>query len=216
MPYTDRGWLLVLCCLLFSSSVFSQRMVNGKVTDQTGQPMVGATVAIKGTNTGVTTDIEGNYTIPVRGPDDVLIVSYVGYESQEIVVGTQTIIAVKLVESVQILDELVVIGYGSVKKSDLTGSIAVVTAENLTRTPTSTFDRALQGKAAGVMVTQTTGEPGQNLAIRIRGVGSISNNPNPIYVVDGVVTGNLNSINPYDIESMQILEGCIGIGHIRG
>jgi TonB-linked SusC/RagA family outer membrane protein len=205
-PITGKGWLLLLCCLLFSFSAFSQRTVNGKVTDPAGQPMIGATVAIKGTNTGVTTTANGNYSIPVRGPDDVLIISYVGYESQEIKVGTQTTIEVALVESVQVLDELVVIGYGSVKKSDLTGSVAVVTADNLTKTPTTTFDKALQGKAAGVMVTQTTGKPGEGISIRIRGIGSINRTPNPIYVVDGVVTGSLGAVNPYDIESMQILK----------
>jgi len=206
IPFTYRGWILLLCCLLFSVSAFSQRTVTGKVTDQAGQPLVGTTVIIKGTNTGVSTNSEGDYSIPVSGPDNVLVISYVGYETQEIRVGDQTNIKIALVESSQILEELVVIGYGTVKKNDLTGSVAVVTAENLTKSPVSTFDRALQGKAAGVMVTQTTGEPGQNVAIRIRGIGSISNNPNPIYVVDGVVTGNLNSINPYDIESMQILK----------
>jgi TonB-linked SusC/RagA family outer membrane protein len=205
-PITGRGWLLLLCFLLFSFSAFSQRTVTGKVTDQAGQPMVGATIAIKGTSTGVISDVQGNFSIPVRGPEDILVFSYVGYETQEVSVGDQSVIRILLAESAQLLDELVVIGYGTVKKNDLTGSIAVVTADNLTRTPVSTFDRALQGKAAGVMVTQTTGEPGQNPAIRIRGIGSINRSPNPIYVVDGVVTGNLNTINPYDIESMQILK----------
>jgi TonB-dependent starch-binding outer membrane protein SusC len=206
MPITRKRWLLLLCCLLFSYCSFSQRTVNGKVTDQEGEPLIGATVMIKGTATGVTTNAEGTYSIPVNGPDDVLIFSYVGFDIQEITVGTQTNINVKLGEAVQLLDELVVIGYGSVKKSDLTGSVAVITADNLTRTPTSTFDKALQGKAAGVMVTQTTGKPGESISIRVRGIGSINRNPDPIYVVDGVVTASLNTINPYDIESMQILK----------
>ena len=205
MPFTGRGWLILLCCL-FSYSAFSQRTVTGKVTDQAGQPMVGATVLIKGTNTGVATNLEGDFSIPVNGPDDMLVISYVGYEDQEIRVGTLTNIAVTLLESTQILEELVVIGYGSVKKNDLTGSVAVVTADNLTKSPTSTFDKALQGKAAGVMVTQSTGKPGEGISIRVRGIGSINTTPDPIYVVDGVVTGSLNTINPYDIESMQILK----------
>jgi TonB-linked SusC/RagA family outer membrane protein len=177
------------------------------VTDAVnGEPLIGATVQVKGSTTGTVTDISGNYTIVAGGPESVLIFSYVGYESKEQPVGDRTQLDVSLDVSATELEDVVVIGYGTVKKSDLTGSIAVVTADELTRTPTSNFQSAIQGRAPGVIVSQTSGKPGDGPSIKIRGIGSINRNADPIYVVDGVIYGSLNSINPQDIESMQILK----------
>jgi TonB-dependent starch-binding outer membrane protein SusC len=201
------GRLILLLSLFLSASTFAQRTVTGTVIDDSnGEPMIGATVLLKGTSNGTTTGLDGTYSISVPGPEAILVFSFIGSETQEVLVGDQTKIDVHLALSTQLLDELVVIGYGTVKKSDLTGSVAVVTSENLNRTPSSTFDRALQGKAAGVMVSQTSGKPGEGISIRIRGIGSINKAADPIYVIDGVVTGAINSINPNDIESMQILK----------
>ncbi|MFN8207698.1 MAG: TonB-dependent receptor [Bacteroidales bacterium] len=207
VPLYWTGRLIFILSLFISTAAYSQRTVTGVVIDDvTGDPMIGATILIKGTTLGTTTDLDGKYSIEVAGSDAILVFSFVGSETQEIVVGDQQVINVRLLLSTKLLDELVVIGYGTVKKSDLTGSVAVVTSENLNRTPTSTFDKALQGKAAGVMVSQTSGKPGEGVAIRIRGLGSINKSSDPIYVVDGVITGSINSINPQDIESMQILK----------
>jgi TonB-linked SusC/RagA family outer membrane protein len=196
-----------VCLLLFPALAFGQRTITGKVTDATNnEPLIGSTVQVKGTTVGTVTDMEGTYRIEVSGGEDVLVFSYVGYESTEVEVGDRTEINISLDLSATELEDVVVIGYGTVKKSDLTGSVAVVTAEELTRTPASNFQTALQGKAPGVIVSQTSGKPGSGPAIRIRGIGSINRNSDPMYVVDGVVYGSLQSINPQDIESMQILK----------
>ncbi|HQH40568.1 MAG TPA: TonB-dependent receptor [Bacteroidales bacterium] len=187
--------------------VFAQQTVTGKVTDaNNGEPLTGATVLIKGTTIGTVTDLDGSYQIKTSTPDDVLVFSFVGYLSQEIKVADQTVINVALKEENIQLDELVVIGYGTVKKKDLTGSVAVVSAGDITKSPLPTFTQALQGKAAGVYVAQTSGKPGEGISIRVRGIGSINRSSDPIYVVDGIITGNLNSINPNDIETLQVLK----------
>ena len=198
--------IVVLIFLVsFTQEMMAQQTVTGTVMDgTTDQPLIGATVQVKGTSTGVVTDLNGNYTI-TASPDDALVFSYVGYINEEVEVGSKTEINLTLEESFESIQELVVIGYGTVKKEDLTGSVSVVTPEELNRTPAPTIDRALQGRAAGVVVNQT-GVPGKGVQVRIRGVGSISRDPDPLYVIDGVMTGNMNSINPADIESMQILK----------
>lgn len=202
-----RILIYVLCLLLFSALSYGQRNISGKLTDaESGDPLIGATVQVKGTTVGTVTDLNGNYTIQVDGSEDILVFSYVGYESTEVKVGDKNQVDVSLSVSTTELEDVVVIGYGTVKKSDLTGSVAVVTAEELTRTPSPNFQTALQGKAPGVIVSQTSGKPGDGPSIRIRGVGSINRDSDPIYVVDGVVYGSLQSINPQDIESMQILK----------
>ena len=191
---------------LFAQGLFAQQSVTGKVTDAAdGQGVPGANVVVKGTTTGAITNREGNYTIDVSDPEAVLQFSYIGYLTQEILVAGLTQIDVELREDIQSLDEVVVIGYGTVKKEDLTGSVAVVTAEELARTPASTLGRALQGRASGVMVTQN-GQPGTGATIRIRGIGSINQRPEPLVVVDGVVGGSAYDINPNDIESFQVLK----------
>jgi len=202
-------FIKLLCAgiLIFSAQgLFAQQSVSGRVTDAAdGQGVPGANVVVKGTTTGAITDMEGNYSITVPGADAVLVFSYIGYHDQEIVVSNQTSIEVALAEDVQALDEVVVIGYGTVKKDDLTGAVAVVTSEELSRTPATSLARAIQGRASGVLVTQS-GDPGVGPTIRIRGTGSINQNPNPLYVIDGVVGGSMNDINPNDIESFQVLK----------
>lgn len=196
--------LVLLLC--FQVSFGQKREITGKVTDaRNGEPLIGATVLVKGTTIGTVTDIQGNFTINA-GSDDILVFSYISYESIEVPVGDRTVINLSLNESATELEDVVVIGYGTVKKEDLTGAVAVVTADELNRTPAANFQQAMQGKAAGVIVSQTSGSPGAAPSIRIRGVGSINQNPNPVYVIDGVITGSLNAINPADIESMQILK----------
>ncbi len=194
--------------LLFAASVslYGQRTVTGTVTDAAdGQGVPGANVVIKGTTAGAITDLEGNYTITVEGADDILVFSYIGYLTQEIAVGAQTAIDVALQEDIQALDEVVVIGYGTVKKEDLTGSVAVVSAEDLNKVPSSSLARAIQGRASGVLVTQS-GSPGSGPTIRIRGIGSINSSPNPLYIIDGVRAGGLGGLNTNDIETFQVLK----------
>jgi len=199
--------LFVLSLFLFSSQVFAQTSISGRVTDAaTGEPLIGATVVVLGSSTGTVTDLDGQYEIRVPGTDAVLEFTYVGYETQDIEVGNQTIIDVSMIESATELEDVVVIGYGTVKKEDLTGAVSVVTSEDLNRTPASTFQKALQGRAPGVFVSQTSGRPGSGTNIYVRGIGSINRNANPIYIVDGIRTGSLNQINPADIESLQVLK----------
>ncbi len=195
----------LLALLLMVQTSFAQINVTGNVTDEiTGEALIGATVRTKGTTQGAITDIDGNYSLSVAA-DAVLVFSYVGYLEEEIPVNGQTVINAALAPSIEMLSEMVVIGYGVVKKSDLTGSVAVVTAEDLNRIPASTFTQAMQGRASGVTVTRS-GSPGSNAKIQVRGIGSINRSGNPIYVIDGVITGSLNSVNPNDIESINILK----------
>ena len=183
-----------------------EQTISGRVTGDDGLPLIGATVQAKGSQTGTVTDVNGNYNISV--PDDVttLIVSYVSYTTQEIAINGRTVIDVILSASTSILDEVVVVGYGTLKKSDLTGSLASVTAKDFEQQPLTRIDQALQGRAAGVAVTQSSGAPGAGFKIRIRGANSISGNNNPLYVVDGLVVGDINSLNVNDIASMEVLK----------
>lgn len=199
-------WLFLATLLFQGSALFAQQTITGKVIEaSSGETLIGATVVIKGTTFGAVTNLDGNYSINVPNLQDTLVFSFVGYQSQEVPIAGRTVINIQMQTSDVLLSEMVVIGYGTVKKSDLTGSVAVVSSEDLTRIPASNFTRALQGRAPGVMVTQS-GSPGSNAQIRIRGVGSINQSPNPIYVIDGVITGGLGNVNPTDIESIQVLK----------
>lgn len=179
------------------------RTVTCVITDDMG-PVAGANVMIKGTSTGNISDMEGQAILENVPENAVLVVSFIGYITQEIPVRNQTLIQVKLVEDSQALDEVVVVGYGTQAKKDITGSVAVVSAEALAETPVSTFAEALQGKAAGVYVS-STGAPGAETTIRIRGVGSV-NGSDPLVVVDGVSNVSIDAVNPNDIESLQVLK----------
>lgn len=183
------------------------RTITGTVTDVArNEPLPGVSIIQKGTTRGTTTDKDGAFQISVQNEDVVLVFSYVGYEKQEVTIGSQSSLTVRLKGDEKSLDEVVVVGYGTVKKSDLTGSVAKVGEENIKATPIVALDRAMQGRAAGVLVTQGSARPGGATAIRIRGTGSVNASNEPLYVIDGFPTGNLNSINPNDIESIEILK----------
>lgn len=202
-------FIAVLALLLGSTSLLAQRVINGSVKDgKTNEPLIGATVQIKGLSSGTVTDFDGNYQISVQSDTETLIFGYVGFTPQEFVVGSQTQINVDLIEDVKELTEIVVVGYASTKKVDLTGSVSVVSSDDLAKTNASRVDKALQGKAAGVIISQTSGRPGQGMNVRIRGIGSINKDAQPLYIIDGLQGGGdlLNTINPSDIESVSVLK----------
>ncbi|MFT4566333.1 MAG: TonB-linked SusC/RagA family outer membrane protein [Saprospiraceae bacterium] len=196
--------LIVISGLLLTSSITAEQNITGNVSDADG-PLIGASIIAKGTSIGTITDVDGNFTLTVADDANVLVVSYVGYDSQEIDIMNQSSINVML-SSNSILDEVVVVGYGSMRKSDLTGSLASVSARDFEKQPLTRIDQALQGRAAGVSVNQTSGAPGAGFKIRIRGANSISGNNTPLYVVDGLVVGDINSLNVNDISSMEVLK----------
>lgn len=180
--------------------------IKGKVTDTEGNPLPGVNIVEKGTTIGAVTDLNGEYTISVSSPEATLSFSYVGFLTEEIEVSNQTKIDIVLVEDIQSLDEVVVIGYGTMKKSDLTGAVASVKSEDLERVPVLGIDQAMQGRASGVFVSNNNANPGGEVNIRIRGTNSIQGDNEPLYVIDGYVGGNINTVNPADIESMEILK----------
>ncbi|HYG40479.1 MAG TPA: TonB-dependent receptor [Cytophagales bacterium] len=179
--------------------------IEGTVTDaETGEQLIGVTIQIKGTTVGTITDIEGHYLIQAS-PDDSLVFSFIGYVTQTIGVGNRTLLDVQLSTDVETLSEVVIVGYGTQRKSDLTGSVSSIRGKDLTQIPSNNPMQALQGKVAGVQVTSSTGAPGAAPVVRIRGVGTF-NNASPIYVVDGVILDDISFLNPADIESMEILK----------
>ncbi|WCT11428.1 TonB-dependent receptor [Mucilaginibacter jinjuensis] len=181
--------------------------VTGKITDDAGLPIIGATVTEKGTTNGVSAGVDGTFKLNVSGPNAVLVVQFLGYTPKEITVGTQTVINVVLAADVKALNEVVVIGYGTQKKSVVTGAISHVGAKDIQDQQVTRIDQALQGRTSGVNVVQSSGAPGSSPTIRIRGITSI-NNSNPLYVIDGVVVlnGGLDNVNPNDVESIEVLK----------
>ncbi len=180
-----------------------QSTVTGTVTDDTGTPLPGASIVVKGTTNGTQTDFDGNYTIEADS-DATLVVSYIGYATQEIAVNGQSTINVTMAEDANVLEEVILVGYGTQSRVSVTNAISSVNNEDLVETPALGVQQALQGRAAGVQVTNT-GAPGSAPQVVIRGLGTFGNN-NPLYVVDGVPTNNLNSIPPEAIESVEILK----------
>lgn len=196
---------LIVFLTMLVGAVQAQMTVSGKVTDaETRGPIAGATVTVKGTANAVATDEQGNFKLTLTGGQTVLVISSNGYLSRE-VNGAAGNVSVTLDTDVKALQSVIVTGYTSQRKKDITGAVAVVSAKDLTSTPTASVTQMLQGKAAGVVVGNDN-SPGGGTMVRIRGFGTINNN-SPLYVIDGVPTqGTLNNINPYDIESMQVLK----------
>ena len=192
--------------ILQAPSVSTDQLIAGTVTDETGEGIPGVSVLVKGTQRGTTTDVQGHYQFNVPDANAVLIFSYVGYLTQEVTVGNRSTITITLQTDSKSLNEVVVVGYGTVKKSDLTGAVAKVGETDIKATPIVAFDRALQGRAAGVQVVQNSARPGGAATIRIRGSGSVNASNDPLYVIDGFPTTGLNSINPSDIESIDVLK----------
>ena len=183
------------------------KKVTGVVVDGTGEPVIGANVVVKGTTNGTITDFDGNYTIEGVPADGVLVISYIGYLSQEIPVGNQSAINVTLKEDTQTLDEVVVVGYGTMRKSDVTGSISTAKGEEMLKAQNFSALDNLRGKAAGVNIFSNSSQPGAyGSRVVIRGQATINASSDPLYVVDGVVMENFYLMNPNDIESMEVLK----------
>jgi len=199
--------IIALCCLFLITwtAQAQERKVTGKVLSAAdGQGLPGASVMVKGTKVGVATGAGGEFTIAVKGANDVLLVTSVGFQNQEVRVGSQSNITVRLSEDVANLTEVVVTGYGTQSKRDITGAVTTVNAKDLQSVPATTFAQQLQGRASGLSIVNDA-TPGGNATVRIRGFGTIGNN-DPLFIIDGVPTENQGNLNPNDIETIQILK----------
>ncbi|MBN8679692.1 MAG: TonB-dependent receptor [Chitinophagales bacterium] len=208
----------ILLCLMVVAGAYAQRTISGTVTDQSGEALIGATVAVKNTSVGAVTDVDGRYTIQVAKSDAILMFSYTGYATQEIAVGAGSVVDVTLVENANVMDEVVVIGYGKQIRSTLTGNIAKVNNENIKGMPVVSVEQAMQGQAAGVNIETVNGKVGAAARVRVRGVGSINAGTEPLFVVDGIPLSKdsrntygaglnpLADINFNDIESIEVLK----------
>ena len=188
--------------------------VSGTVTDSDGVPLPGANVLVKGTSVGVVTDFDGNYQINVPDGGEILVFSYLGFKTLEVPIDGQSTINALLESDSAALDEVVVIGYGEVRRKDLTGSVSKVGGDDLANLPAARIDQNLQGRASGVQVSQISGQPGAATTIRIRGGNSIEGNNEPLWVIDGIIVGtdyNLSNLNSNDIQSIDILKDAVAV-----
>lgn len=216
MTSTGRLWLWILGFVILGNNAFAQKTITGKVTDANDKSeMIGVTVSVKGTTIGTQTDLSGNYSIKLPEGPATLVFSFIGKLSQEVVVGNQTTINVALVDDSKQLEEVVVVAYGTRKKADLTGSVIAINSKDFQKGNIQSGEQLLQGKVAGLQVTNGGGQAGGGSTIRIRGAASLNASNDPLIVIDGIpVEGNsisgsanlLNTINPNDIESMSVLK----------
>jgi TonB-dependent SusC/RagA subfamily outer membrane receptor len=193
--------------VLSTTNVQQQKnVVKGRVVDEKGEPIIGASVAEKGSSTGTITDTNGDFSIAVP-KNSTLVISYIGYSTLQVAVGGRSNVKVTMTENTKALDEVVVIGYGSVKRSDLTSSVSKITDKAITDRPIVTMSEALQGQLAGVQAQATSGGvPGQEMTIRVRGFNTINGDSSPLYVIDGVPRDGMSDLNPSDISSIQVLK----------
>lgn len=209
MKITTKFQRLFLCFTLtllsFSYAQAQTYLVSGTITNETQEPIPGVNILIQNTTRGTISDIEGKYSIEVSEENSVLVFSMMGFETQVIDSKGRSVIDVVLVEDNKLLEEIVVVGYGTMKKSDLTGSIESIDNEELSKRAVISADQALQGKVSGVQITQLDGTPGGKVSVKIRGIGTIGNS-DPLIIVDGMEVDNLNSVNPNDIASMEVLK----------
>jgi TonB-dependent SusC/RagA subfamily outer membrane receptor len=201
--------LAFLAVLVLSMAAIAQdsRTITGKVTDSNGDPLPGANIVVKGTTSGVVTDLEGNYQITVTDPDNAILeCSFIGFITEQYTIGGESVINVSLDEDVTTLDELVVIGYGTVKKRDLTGSVSSIKSSEITKTASNNALQSMQGRIAGLDITKASGESGSELNITLRGNRSVWASNAPLFLVDGVEYGSNLDINSSDIESIEVLK----------
>jgi TonB-linked SusC/RagA family outer membrane protein len=196
----------LLISILFAWTASAQpQFISGTVTDADGNPMLGVTVVVKGTTTGTITEFDGTYQVSAAA-SDVLIFSYIGYVTQEIAVGDRSAINVVMAENAVLLEGVVVIGYGTQKKKDLTTAVVTIDEKTIRDRPMVSAAEALQGTAAGVQVVQPSGKPGGDISVRVRGATSVLAGNEPLYIVDGVPTTDIRGLNPGDIETMSVLK----------
>ena len=206
-----RKWVgkflsMVLIMVLLTGMAFAQqKIVSGKISDETGVPVPGATVIVKGTTIGVVTDMDGKFSISVPAGSKTLAISFIGMKSQEIQIGTQTSYAVTMVAETVGIDEVIAIGYSSAGRKNVASSIAKISEKDIVGLSVSDARQTLQGKMAGVQVINNGGDPGAGAKIIIRGMGSFTN-PDPLYVIDGIQGGDINSVPAQDIESITVLK----------
>lgn len=201
-------WGLFLSCLLMGVSfeaLAQEIQIRGTITDTSGEPLPGASVVEMGTSNGVITDVDGRYAISAKA-NSILVYSFIGMKTMELPVNNQSVMDVSMEEEISLLDELVVIGYGSVKKKDVTTSISTVSTKDLDQKPVTNVAQAIQGRAAGVSVVRPNGSPDAGMVIRVRGTTSLNGSNDPLYVVDGVPMTDISYLATNDIESIQILK----------
>jgi TonB-linked SusC/RagA family outer membrane protein len=196
------GLLFIVSCSFVTAQT---KTINGVVLDKENEPLTGVSVRIKNTSLGTITGLDGNYSLPVSDNTAILVFSYIGYEPQEITVGNRSVINVSMEESSVLLEQVVVIGYGQSKRSDLTGAISSVNAEQIQKVPVANLGQAMQGRMPGVQVVNNDGAPGAGVQVRIRGIGSFGDN-SPLYVIDGYPGASISNINPSDIQSIDVLK----------
>ena len=194
--------LLSTLCLF----AYAQKTITGAIVDSTDEPLIGANVLVKGTTNGTITDFDGKFTLKDVTPSDILVCSYIGYLTEEVKVGDRTSFKIVMKDDSKALDEVVVVGYGQMKKSDLTGSVASVRTEDITKKGTTSALEALQGAMPGVSITQNSSRAGGGFDIEIRGKSTLGSNNSPLYVVDGIITDNIDFLNPQDIERIDVLK----------
>lgn len=196
-------------------SVMQGKTIKGQILDETGESMIGVSVLVKGTTIGTVTDFDGNYTLEVPSGKNILEISYIGYKTKEITIGNNSLINIKMEPDTQALDEVVVVGYGVMKKRDLTGSIASVKAADIVKSPASNAMEALQGQVPGLDIVRNSGKATSGVTINIRGQRSLSDVKDefgnnvanaPLFIIDGMQGGDFSDIAPADIESIEVLK----------
>ena len=194
--------------MALSLSAQAQQILTGTVKDAASEPLIGASIFVKGTSTGTTADVNGNFTMQIeeKYKNATLVFSFIGYLTQEMPIGERTTFDIILAEDSKLLGEVVVVGYAVQERGKLTGAVNIVGEDLISKLPVPSIDQALQGRAPGVVVTQNTGAPGEGVTVRIRGAGSINSGNNPLYVVDGIPTLDINSIATQDIASITVLK----------
>lgn len=202
---SKRGYFILLALLIAITSFAQEITINGVVIDETDTPLIGATVQVKNTQKGVVTDFDGKFSIKANS-NATLIISYIGYKNQEIKIKGQKNLNIKLEPDNAMLDEVIVVGYGSMKKSDLTGSVSSVAAKSIEGFKTGSVVEALGGQIAGVQITQSDGTPGSGFDIKIRGVGTVNGDSSPLYIVDGFEVSSIDYLPNSDIESVEVLK----------